>query len=221
LDQEKILNNLKDGVIKYDEEKVISNSEKVIETGIDINEAILNGLSKGMRIVGDLYEDETYSIPEVLLCADALEAGMNILKPHLKKEKRKEGHVVCIGTVEGDIHSIGKNIVKLMFEVGGFKVIDLGENIESKKIIDILSKENIDVVALSTMMTPTLRNMKDTIDEIRNKFKKVKIMVGGASVSEKTAKLFNADGFAKNAQGALKVLESIVNNNLKEDDDSI
>lgn len=202
--EEKILEKLKDAVINYEEELVEKVSKEALEYGIDAKKAILDGLAKGMRIVGDLYENDEYSIPEVLLCAEALECGLNILKPHLKDTNEKLNYRIIIGTVEGDIHSIGKNIVRLMFEVGGFDVCDLGENVDSNQFIKEISKNGANIVALSTMMSTTLTNMKKIVDSVRDNFPKIKIMVGGASVTRETADRFGADGYAESAPEALK-----------------
>jgi len=200
-----ILEKLSDAVIEMDEEAAVSLSEQVIREKMDVKSAIMNGLAKGMRKVGELFENETYSIPEVLLCADALGKGMNILKPHLVLDTESEQALkVLICTVEGDIHSIGKNMVKLMLEVGGFEVIDLGEDVNPEKVLEELEKNGGDIVALSTMMTPTLDNMKEIIDSIRKKYNQnIKIMIGGASVTRKTSELFKADGYGESAPEAL------------------
>lgn len=202
--EEKILKKLEKAVIDYEEEVAEEVSREALDAGIDANKAIMDGLAKGMRIVGDLYEKEEYSIPEVLLCADALERGLKILKPHLASAKEKLNYRIIIGTVEGDIHTIGKNMVRLMFEVGGFDVVDLGEDVSADKFIRELSKNRADIVTLSCMMTTTLSNMKKIIDRIKKDYSKVKILVGGASVTKKTADIYNADGYAESALEALK-----------------
>jgi methanogenic corrinoid protein MtbC1 len=209
---EEIIGNLKSGVIKFDEEMVIKNCNIVIETGMDIKNAILEGLTMGMREVGDLYEKEVYSIPEVLLSAQALESGLSLLKPYLKGEE-KINHNIIIGTVEGDIHNIGKNMVKLMLEVGGFNVIDLGVDVSEKVFLDALEKDTFSIVALSTMMTTTLPYMKKIIDAVRSKYPQIKIIVGGASVTKETAKAFEADGFGESAVEAVTLANKILDIN--------
>jgi len=205
MDEEKeLIEKIQKAVIDYEEEEAERLCNEVIKIGMDPEKAIAEGLSKGMRYAGELFENESYGIPEVLLCADALETGMKILKPHLKINKEKRTIKVFIGTVEGDIHSIGKNMVKLMFEVGGFEVLDLGVDVDADKILDEIDKNNVGVIALSTMMNTTLINMERMIDIIKNKHPKIKIMVGGASVTSDIANRFGADGWAENSSEALK-----------------
>jgi methanogenic corrinoid protein MtbC1 len=138
------------------------------------------------------------------MSADALYAGLDILKPHVKgdEKKRLKGQVV-IGTVEGDVHDIGKNIVKLMFEIAGFTVHDLGKDVPLDKFVETQLKTDSDIVALSAMMTTTMTSMKKVIEKIREKNPKVKIMIGGAPVTEQTAKAYGADATAKDATNAL------------------
>jgi len=199
-----LIEKLQRAVLEYNEEEVVKLSNEVIETDMDPKKAIMEGLAKGMRDVGELFENETYSIPEVLLCADALDAGMKILKPYLKIEKEKITKKIVIGTVEGDIHSIGKDMVKLMFEVGGFEVIDLGVNVNPDEFLNEINNSGADIVALSTMMSTTLSSMEKTIEKIREKYPDTRIMVGGAIVSKQTAERYKADGWAGNAMEALK-----------------
>jgi len=124
--EQEIYNNLRDGVIEYDDDKVIENANAALAEGLDAEKAIFDGLVAGIEEIGRLYELEEIFVPEMLIAADTMYAGLNILKPHLKK---KEGGVkgqVIMGVVQGDVHDIGKNIVKMMFDVAGFEVHDLG-----------------------------------------------------------------------------------------------
>jgi len=138
------------------------------------------------------------------MSADALYAGLNLLKPHVKKmDLRVKGSVV-IGTVEGDVHDIGKNIVKMMFDVAGFTVYDLGRDVPLDKFVEEQIKTDSDLVCLSAMMTTTMVGMKKVIDNLRAKNPKVKIMIGGAPLSQDIADKWGADGYAKDANNALK-----------------
>jgi len=199
----KIFDELQNAVINYDEKKVRKLSKEVLRMSIDPKKAIIDGLAKGMKEVGNLYSKEIYSIPEVLVCSEAMKVGMNILKPYLKVEHGKKNYKIVIGTVEGDIHSIGKNIVKMMLEVNGFELIDLGENVNSNQFVNELNKNDVNIVALSTMMSTTLSSMKKIIDEIKNNHNKVSIMIGGASVTKEIADKFKADGYGKDSKEAV------------------
>ncbi len=208
VDEEKvneILQGLKDGVIEYDEEKVKKYANEVLENDMDPQKGIFDGLAVGMAVVGDLFEKNEYFVPEVLMCAEALYAGLDILRPHVEKkdENRISGEVV-IGTVEGDVHDIGKNIVKMMFEIAGFTVHDLGKDVPLDQFVEEQIKTNSDIVCLSAMMTTTMVGMKKAIEKLRAKNPNVKIMIGGAPVTEKAAEMWGADGYAPDATNALK-----------------
>lgn len=202
--KEELFKKLSDGVVESDEGKVKKTAQKVIDEGHDPLEAIMDGLAAGMLIVGDLYERNEYFVPEVLMCADALYAGLDILKPHVQKEKESSKGQVVIGTVEGDVHDIGKNIIKLMFDVNGFTVHDLGRDVPLEKFVQEQLRTDSEIVALSAMMTTTMMGMKKVIEMIKEKNPKVAIMLGGAPLTSDTAKLFGADGYAESAGNAVQ-----------------
>jgi methanogenic corrinoid protein MtbC1 len=204
-----ILERMIDIIVSYEEERVEEVCREALDAGIDPNEAILEGLAAGMRRAGELYDRQEYGIPEVLLCADTLNRGMEILKPHVPSGGGKLNHRVLIATVEGDIHSIGKNIVKLMLEVGGFEVVDLGEDVPAATFLEELRSGGGDMVALSTMMTTTLASMHGIIDAVRDAFPEVLFLVGGASVTDDTAGRFGAHGYAENATEAVVVARKV------------
>ncbi|AFM23598.1 corrinoid protein [Desulfomonile tiedjei] len=200
-----ILKNLSDGVVEYQEDQVKEYSNIALEEGVDPYDAIMNGLAAGMEIVGDLYDRQEYFVPEILMCADALYAGLDILKPHLKKDTASgmKGQVV-IGTVQGDVHDIGKNLIKMMFDVGGFTVHDLGRDVPLEKFAEEQLRTDSEIVALSAMMTTTMMGMKKVIAMIKEKNPDVAIMLGGAPVTKDVANLFGADGYAESAGNAVQ-----------------
>ncbi len=203
--REQLLKRLADGVWKFEEEEVVSAANEVLERGLDAYDAIMNGLAKGMEEAGRLWDEEEYFVPELLLCADALYAGLDILKPHVKLEDRsKSKGVVVIGTVQGDVHDIGKNLVKMMFEVAGFDVHDLGKDVELEKFVQEQLKTNAELVCLSAMMTTSMLGMERVIKMIREKNPNVKIMIGGAPVTKEVVSKFGADATAENASNALR-----------------
>lgn len=201
--KEELLKQLHEGVVKYDEDMVKEAAQKVLEEGFDPLEAIMDGLAAGMQEVGELYERNEYFVPEVLLCADALYAGLDILKPHVKGERQDIKGQVVIGTVEGDVHDIGKNLVKMMFEVAGFTVHDLGRDVPLERFVEEQIRTDSEIVALSAMMTTTMLGMKKVIEMIKEKNPNVAIMLGGAPVTRDTAELFGADGYAESAGNAV------------------
>lgn len=200
-----LIEELKQGVIEFDEERVRASAEQVLADGLDAYDAIMNGLAAGMERVGELFAANEYFVPEVLMCADALYVGLDLLRPHVHTDQQKQirGEVV-IGTVEGDIHDIGKNLVKLMFDIAGFTVHDLGRDVPLEKFVEESIRTDSDIVCLSAMMTTTMINMPRVIEMLRAKNPRVKVMVGGAPVSDDLAKKWGADGYAPDASNALQ-----------------
>lgn len=200
-----ILERLKNGVIEYDEESVVKAAHEAVESGMDAYQAVMDGLAAGMDVVGEYFAKGEYFVPEVLMCADALYAGLNILRPHIKMdpEKMVKGTVV-IGTVEGDIHDIGKNLVKMMFEVAGFTVHDLGRDVPLDNFVEKYLETDADIVCMSAMMTTTMIGMPVVIQKVRERNPKAKIMIGGAPINEDIAQKWGADGTGKDAPNALQ-----------------
>lgn len=195
---------LKQGVIDFDEEGVAEAAQAVIDEGLDAFDAVFNGLIPGMEEVGDLYEQQEYFVPELLMSADAMYAGLNILRPHMKDKDMGVKGVVVMGVVQGDVHDIGKNIVKMMFDVAGFEVHDLGRDVPLDEFVEKQLNTNADLICLSAMMTTTMVGMKDIIKQIKEKNPNAKILIGGAPVTVEIADKFGADGFAEDASNALK-----------------
>jgi corrinoid protein of di/trimethylamine methyltransferase len=202
--REEILKKLSDAVVEYDEDVAKEWSQVALDEGVDAFDAIMNGLAAGMEIVGDLYDKQEYFVPELLMCADALYAGMNILRPHIKADGMKKKGQVVIGTVQGDVHDIGKNIIKLMFDVGGFTVHDLGRDVPLENFVSEQLRTDSEIVAMSAMMTTTMMGMRKVIDMIKEKNPNVAIMLGGAPVTKDVADLFGADGYAESAGNAVQ-----------------
>jgi corrinoid protein of di/trimethylamine methyltransferase len=204
--RQELLLSLKEGVVNFEEEKVKKAAQRVLEEGLNAYDAVMNGLAAGMEVVGELYDQHEYFVPELLMCADALYAGLGILKPHIRLEdldQKVRGQVV-IGTVQGDVHDIGKNLIKMMFEVAGFTVYDLGRDVPLEKFAEEQIRTDSEIVALSAMMTTTMMGMKKVVQMIKEKNPHVKIMLGGAPLTADVAKLFGADGYAASAGNAVQ-----------------
>jgi corrinoid protein of di/trimethylamine methyltransferase len=204
--EKELLKQLSDGVVEYEEDMVKEAAQRVVDEGLNAYNAVMNGLAAGMQIVGELYDKQEYFVPEMLLCADALYIGLDILRPHINPSDlgdKAKGQVV-IGTVQGDVHDIGKNIVKLMFEVAGFTVHDLGKDVPLERFVEEQLATDSDIVALSAMMTTTMMGMKKVIEMIKEKNPDVAIMLGGAPLTKDTADLFGADGYAESAGNAVQ-----------------
>ena len=202
--ERELLKGLHDAVVAFDEEKVGELSQAALDEGLDAYKAIMDGLAAGMETVGKLYDSQEYFVPEVLMCSDALYRGLDILKPHVKETDSKVKGQVVIGTVEGDVHDIGKNLVKMMFEVAGFAVHDLGRDVKLEKFVEEQLRTDSEIVALSALMTTSMLAMPKVISMIRARNPKVKIMIGGAPLSSEVAEKYGADGYADNAANAVQ-----------------
>jgi corrinoid protein of di/trimethylamine methyltransferase len=212
--REELLKELHEGVVEYEEDRVKEAAQDVLDEGLNAYDAIMNGLAAGMEEVGELYDQQEYFVPELLMCADALYIGLGILKPHIRPEDigaSAKGQVV-IGTVQGDVHDIGKNIIKMMFEVAGFTVHDLGRDVPLEKFVEEQLKTDSEIVALSAMMTTTMMGMQKVIEMIKEKNPKVQIMLGGAPVTSDVADLFGADGYAESAGNAVQEAVKMIAN---------
>ncbi|MDO9229910.1 MAG: corrinoid protein [Syntrophales bacterium] len=209
MDREKLYIQMSEAVVKFEEERVAELAEKSLEMGLDPVETILHALSAGMLIVGDLFEKKEYFVPEILMCAEAMQAGLDILQARIPKGSTGNKGRIVIGTVFGDVHDIGKNIVKLMLEVGGYTVYDLGRDVPLEKFVEEVNRTNADIVAMSAMLTTTMMGMKKVIEMIRESNPRVRVMIGGAPVSAEVVKRFGADGYAKTAGTVLEEAEKL------------
>ena len=201
--KEELLEKLKNGVVEYEEDEVKEAAQQALDDGYDALEMIMDGLAAGMEIVGDLYDRNEYFVPEVLMCADALYAGLDILRPHVPEKEGEVNAQVVIGSIQGDVHDIGKNLVKMMFDVAGWDVHDLGRDVPLENFVEEQLRTDSEVVAMSAMMTTTMLGMKKVIKMIKEKNPDVAIMLGGAPVTQDVANLFGADGYAELAGNAV------------------
>lgn len=200
-----LLKGLHDAVVAFDEDKVVELCHTVMDEGVDPYVATMDGLADGMVAVGDLYNKKEYFVPELLMCADALYAGLDLLKPAIVASGRKSkvAGAVVIGVVEGDVHDIGKNLIKMMFDVAGWNVYDLGRDVPLEKFVEEQLKTDSEIVALSAMMTTSMLGMPVVIKKIRDKNPKCRIMIGGAPINPDVAKKYDADGYAESAGTAV------------------
>ncbi len=202
--KKELLRQIHDAVVAYDDESCAQLCKAVLEEGIDPYEAIMKGLAAGMDTVGDLYEKKEYFVPELLLCSDAMYTGMDILRPHVKmgQDKRAAGKIV-IGVVEGDIHDIGKNLVKTMLEAAGWEIYDLGNDVKLQRFVEEQQKINAEIVAVSALMTTSMLAMPKVIEMLKAQDPEVIIMVGGAPLTPEIAQRYGADGYAPDAVSAV------------------
>jgi len=202
--KEELLDRMKDAVVKFDEEQVREAAQQFADEKYDPLEGIIDGLAAGMSEVGKLFAKNEYFVPEVLMCADALYEGLNILRPLVPKSDTAGKGKIILGTIQGDVHDIGKNLVRIMLDVGGFEVYDLGTDVPMEKFVEEQARVNADIVAISAMMTTTMLGMKKLIPQLREKNPDVCIMVGGAPLTKEVATLFGADGYANSAPNAVQ-----------------
>ncbi len=201
--KEDLLAKIKEAVIEYEDDVVLEACNEWKEAGYDALDGVMDGLAAGMEVVGDLYDKNEYFVPEVLMCADALYGGLDILRPLIPVDSNKVKAQVVIGSIQGDVHDIGKNLVKMMFDVAGWDVHDLGRDVPLENFVEKQLKTDSEVVAMSAMMTTTMLGMKKVITMIKEKNPDCAIMLGGAPVTKDVANIFGADGYADSAGNAV------------------
>ena len=208
--KEELLELLADYVVNMEDEAIIDLANEYLETGYPAQEGILEGLTVGMQRAGKLYDEEEYYIAELLLCSDAMYAGINILKTAITEVNDNKIKAV-IGVIEGDTHDIGKNLVKIMLETAGFEMIDLGRDVATDSFVDTCIEKNASLLCMSSLMSTTMYGMKDVIDKLieRGYRDKIKIMVGGGPITSGFATMIGADAYSDNAVEAVSVAKSL------------
>ena len=203
-----IKNAIVEGQIAVVKEKI----DQALELGLDPADVLNTGMVEAMSEVGKRFERGESFVPEMLLAARAMQSGLVILRPSLVKADFKSAGKVAIGTVKGDLHDIGKNLVSMMLEGAGFEILDLGTDVAPEKVVSIVRESSPDILALSALLTTTMSNMKVTIDALKDAGLRgrVKVMVGGAPVTEVYAQLIGADGYSPNAARAVTLAKSLV-----------
>lgn len=199
-------------LVEMEEEKVVELCKETIEENIEAYETITNALVPGMDEVSRLYEEEEYFLPEVLMCSDAFNAGLEVVKPYLDKNSMGKPIKIVIGVIEGDTHDIGKNLVRILTEASGFEVYDLGRDVKLDKFIEKAEEVNSDIICMSTLMTTTMDGMKTVIDRLkeRNIRDKYKVMIGGGPISQRFADMIGADVYSKDASEAVRKAREVM-----------
>ena len=202
--KKEILDAIRNAVVQYDEDQCASWCKTALQEGLDPYEATMEGLAAGMDTVGELYTRQEYFVPELLLCSDALYAGLDILRPHIRTDSGVHKGKLLLGVVEGDIHDIGKNLVKTMFEASGWEVIDLGKDVKLDRFVEEHKKIKADLVGLSALMTTSMMAIEKAVGMLKAADPEVKVLVGGAPLNQEIATKFGADGYAEDAVSAVK-----------------
>ena len=215
MDQKEILENLSMAIIEGDEDKAKEYAKEVLISKMDPLKAVEQGLSKGMITLGERFEKGDVFLPDLLIAADAFNIAIGVLKPAMEAQKKQVAKLgtVLIGTVNGDVHGIGKNIVAIVLEAYGFEVVDIGVDNPSLKFIEAAEKVKADVIGLSSLMTTTMPAQKEVIDILKemNLRKKYLVIIGGGPVTKEWADKIGADGYAESAFQAVGMIKELLN----------
>jgi 5-methyltetrahydrofolate--homocysteine methyltransferase len=204
--------DLYNGILEGDKDAAEAGVAQALEANNDPAEILSEGMIAAMKEVGRLFEEGEYYVPEMLIAARAMQAGLALLKPLLVESGIEPTGRVAVGTVKGDLHDIGKNLVAMMLEGAGFAVTDLGTDVSPEKFVAVIQEDGVDIVALSALLTTTMPSMKTTIETISDAGLRdnVIVIVGGAPVTQEYADQIGADGFATDASGAVTLAESLL-----------
>ncbi len=208
-----VLEDLAASVISGNAPKTEELTKSALEGGINPGEVLNNGLVAGMEVVGKKFKNNEFYVPEVLIAARAMKAGMTILRPKLAETGIEPIGKFAIGTVKGDLHDIGKNLVAMMMEGAGFEVVDLGVDVAPEKFVNAVKENNVSYIGMSALLTTTMVNMKSVIETlvssgVRND---VKVVVGGAPLTQNFADEIGADGYAADAASAVDLVKGMLN----------
>ena len=206
------LQRIKDAVITRQRNEIQGLVEAAIDEGIDPNSIIEDGLIAAMDVVGQQFSDSDIFVPEMLVSALTMKLGLDCVKPLLKSEEDQSKGTIIMGTVKGDIHDIGKNIVIMMLEGAGFEVVDLGVDLTVEKLVERIEAIGPDLLGLSALLTTTMPEMERVVQELGTKGlrDKLKVMVGGAPVSESFAEKIGADGYGADAAEAVQLARRLI-----------
>ncbi len=207
-----ILEAMREDVLDGDQESVEDNVQAALAADIPAGTILTEGLIAAMREVGELFEEGEYFVPEMLIAARAMKGGLQLLKPHLVAADVQPAGRIIAGTVQGDLHDIGKNLVCMMLEGAGFEIIDLGTDVPPEKFVEAAQREQADIIAMSALLTTTMPNMKHVISalETAELRQSVKVIVGGAPVTQTFAESIGADGYAPDASRATALAQSLL-----------
>jgi methanogenic corrinoid protein MtbC1 len=209
--QAPLLNAIKQAVIDFDTDNIVELCCEYLEHHLDPKKAVFESLVPGMFEVGRLYEEQVYFIPEMLMCAETLYKGLEVFQPHMGSGIQNAQGRILIGVVEGDVHDVGKNLVRMMFEISGYEVIDLGRDVPMRVFLSTALENDFDLVCMSSMMSTTMYEMKGLIKKLKERKPFLKVMIGGSPVTKLHAIKWEADGYAPNAQKALAVVQQLLN----------
>jgi 5-methyltetrahydrofolate--homocysteine methyltransferase len=205
------LEQLRDAVVDGEAADAVAATTAALEQGVDAEELLQDGLMAAMREVGRQFEEEQIYVPEMLMCAQAMRSSLAVLEPHLVDQEARTGARVAIGTVEGDLHDIGKNLVAMMHQGSGFEVEDLGVDVGPDKFL-AAARNGAHVIAMSALLTTTMTNMQRVVQAITEAGLRdeVRIVVGGAPITQAYCDEIGADAFAKTASSAVRTVQGVL-----------
>lgn len=201
---------LKEAIIDGDQDKVVEITTAAIAEGMDPEVILNDGLIAGMNVIGKAFKNNEVYVPEVLIAARAMKAATELLEPKLVESGVKPLGTILIGTVQGDLHDIGKNLVIMMLKGAGFKVVDLGTDVLPEKFVEAVKENDVSVIGLSALLTTTMPTMAKTIEVMNQAGVTAKVMVGGAPVTQEYADKIGAAGFAADAASAVDVAKALM-----------
>lgn len=212
MSKEDILSRLADAVVTGDEEACRKGAKEALEAGVDPYVAIMDGCTAGMMVVSEKYEKKEMFVPEIMISAEAMYGAIEVLRPHLKAEEAAVKGTVVLGVCEGDIHDIGKSLLKIMLDVSGFKVVDLGRNVILNRFVDSAKENNAQVIAMSALMTTSMLGMEVVIKMLEKQGlrDKIKTIIGGAAVGTAYAEQIGADAYEEDAARGAKRIATLV-----------
>jgi trimethylamine corrinoid protein len=212
--EQELFSKMQTAIIEGNKDEAQALAREAIEKKIHLNEVVEKGYVPGIQKVGDLWEKGEYFLPELITSAECMKAAMAILRPEMEKSQiqTKSMGKIVIGTVEGDIHDIGKNLVSSILSANGFEVIDLGADVKLDRFIETAKEEDADCICLSALLTTTMLGQKKLIEILKEKklYGQYKVMVGGAPVTQKWAEDIGADGYAENAMIAVRAVKNLL-----------
>ena len=209
---EPIIKEIFDSILEGSQKVTVVKVQAALDAGINPAVILNDGMVAAMAEVGRLFEEGEYFVPEMLIAARAMQNGLAVLKPHLASANVKSQGKVVAGTVKGDLHDIGKNLVCMMLEGAAFEIVDLGSDVTPEKFVEAVRSTGADVICMSALLTTTMPNMKTTIEALKTAGlrDRVKVMVGGAPLTDQYAREIGADGYAADASRAVALARSLV-----------
>ena len=212
MSEKEILEEIAEGILDFNLDNIQNLIKKGLSEGLSPNQILMEGMVKGLEIVGQKYEAKEYFLAELIMAGETMKTGMEIISPYLKSDDLKKTGTVVIGTVEGDLHDIGKNIVSTLLSSSGFEVHDLGVDVPADKFIEKVKETKADVLALSALLTTTMLEMGNIVEKLRTEGirEQVKVILGGAPLSAEYAEEIGADAFASGAITGVETIKKLI-----------